>query len=120
MSEDSRARPEVKMRPDRSDAGGMRKRKRAILWTIGGTAFLSSYAAAASLSKVASESWDEGVVTNVVTRCGSLNPFTWFSADCSDLLIARIGPLVLGLGLLAICAYFADRGRQPGSVVTSG
>jgi hypothetical protein len=82
-------------------------------------AFLSSYAAAASLSNVASESWDEGVVTTV-TRCGSLNPFTWFSATCSDLLVARIGPLVLGLGLLAICAYFAVRKRQPGPIVTSG
>jgi hypothetical protein len=98
----------------------MRRRKRPILWTVGGTAFLSSYAAAASLSNVASESWDEGVVTNVVTRCGSLNPLTWFSANCSDLLVARIGPLVLGLGLLAICAYFAERERRPGLVVTSG
>lgn len=98
----------------------MRKRKRAILWTVGGTAFLSSYAAAASLSKVASESWDEGVVTNVVTRCGSLNPFTWFSANCSDLLVPRIGPLVLGLGLLAICVCFAGRERQPRSGVARG
>ena len=98
----------------------MRGRKRAILWTVGGTVFLSMYAAAASLSNVAIESWDDGVLTKVVTRCGSLNPLTWFSANCSDLLVSRIGPLLLGLGLLVICAYFAERDSQPGSVVTTG
>jgi hypothetical protein len=107
------------MGPDPSDARRMRRRKRAILWAIGGTAFLSMYAAVASLSDVASESWDDGVLTKVVTRCGSINPLTWFSANCSDLLVSRIGPLVLGLGLLAICAYFAERGRRPSPAVAS-
>jgi hypothetical protein len=78
------------------------------------------YAAAASLSNVASESWDDGVLTKVVARCGSLNPLTWFSANCSDLIVPRIGPLVLGLGLLAICIYFAERDSQPGSTAASG
>lgn len=108
------------MRPDSSDAGCVRKPKRAILWTVGGTAYFAMYAAAASLSNVASESWDDGVLTKVVTRCGSINPVRWFSANCSNLLVARIGPLVLGIGLLAICAYFAERRRQPSTVEASG
>ncbi len=85
--------------------------KKAILWTLGLTVLVSTFAAAASISKVVGEEWDDGVLSNVVTRCGSFNPGTWFTDGCSDLLLTRLAPLVLGLGVLGMCIYFAQRNR---------
>jgi hypothetical protein len=86
--------------------------KRAILWPLGMTVFVSTFIAAASISKVVGEEWDNGILSNVVTRCGSFNPVTWFSDPCSDLLFTRLAPLALGVGVLSMCIYFAERNRE--------
>jgi hypothetical protein len=94
--------------------------KRAILWPLGVTVFVSMFFAAASISKVVGEEWDNGILSNVVTRCGGFNPLMWFSNGCSDLLLTRFAPLALGVGVLAMCIYFAERNREQRSRAGGG
>ena len=88
--------------------------KKAILWPLGLAVLVLTFVEAAGISKGVSEEWSDGVLSNVVTRCGGLNPTGWFAPGCSDLLLIHLVPLTLGLGVLSICIYFAPRsGPQP-------
>jgi hypothetical protein len=86
--------------------------KKAILWPLGLTIFVFTFVEAAAISKVTSEEWDNGILHNVVTRCGGINPLRWFADGCSDLMLIHLAPLVLGLGVLGLCIYFAQRNRS--------
>jgi hypothetical protein len=88
--------------------------KKAILWPVGVGVFGFTFVVAASITKVTSEEWDNGILTNLVTRCGGFNPVNWFASGCSDLQLTHVAPLVLGFGVLAICIYFARRKRDAG------
>ena len=88
--------------------------KKAILWPLGIAVFIVTFVEAASISKIVSEEWDGGVLSNVVATCGGLNPTSWFAQGCSDLLPIHLAPLALGLGVLGVSIYFAHRSRpQP-------
>ena len=93
--------------------------KKAILWPLGLSVLALTFVEAASISTVVSEEWDDGVLSNVVTRCGGLNPMRWFAPGCSDLLLIHLVPLALGLGALSLCIYFAHRSR-PRPVAAEG
>lgn len=89
--------------------------KKAILWPLGIAVFILTFVQAASIGTIVSEEWDGGVLRNVETTCGGLNPASWFARGCSDLLPIHLAPLALGVGVLVLCIYFAHRSRpQPG------
>ena len=74
--------------------------KRALLWTIGSCALFFTYLAAA----------------NVPSPYGSYCSFNftrWFTPNCNASLPQRLGVMMIGLVILVVCAYFAEKdGRE--------
>ncbi len=81
---------------------------RPVLWIVGSAVFGFAYLAAGYASVTTHPS-----ITQLYaqTYCRTFNPFRWFSsyAYCSDLVAPRLGILLIGGAVLAVCAFFAER-----------
>jgi hypothetical protein len=98
-----------------SDTPGMSKR--ALLWMLGLIALGFCYIAAVNVKEVSVHSvpsYLAGGGTYVSTSCkGMWWLGGWFSKYCSDSLPSRLGVIALGVAVLILCGYFAEKGKQP-------
>jgi len=83
--------------------------KRALLWSLGGVAFVFTYIAAVNVTQ-AGYGYDFAGRATAFTACEGLwNPLDWFDG-CAESRPARLGVLALGIALLLVCGYFAEKG----------
>jgi hypothetical protein len=89
-----------------TDDAGMSKR--AVLWMVGLIAFGFTYIAAVNVSELRPGSFGSSRV------CEGMWNFTeWFASYyCSELLPPRLGVLALGLVVLLVCGYFAEKSKR--------
>ena len=91
--------------------------KRALLWMLGLIALGFCYIAAVNVKEVSVHtvpSFINGGGTYVSTSCrGMWWLGEWFSKNCSDSLPPRLGVMALGLAVLIVCGYFAEKKPPP-------
>jgi len=83
--------------------------KRALLWSLGGVSFVFTYIAAVNVTQ-AGFGYDWAGRPTALTGCeGMWNPLDWFKG-CAESRPARLGALALGIAVLLVCGYFAEKG----------
>lgn len=97
-------RPTVKGPPSRADTEAMEKRQ--LLWGLGLIAFAFTYIAAVNVTVAGTD-----FLGNPKAVCGGMwHPIDWFKT-CDSALPPRLGVLALGLAVLLVCGYFAEKGQ---------
>jgi Uncharacterised protein family UPF0547 len=86
--------------------------KRAMLWIVGLVGFGFTFLAATNVKQYSTSYYG-----TVSTSCdeGLSSVGEWFKSHCSESLPPRLGVMALGLIILVVCGYFAEKGapRRP-------
>jgi hypothetical protein len=95
-----------------ADAGRMKKDQ--LLWWLGSIALAFTYLAAVNVkeagSAVIGATYNTPAHTTYFITCeGMWNPTEWFKSGCGSSLPSRFGVLALGVAILIVCGYFADK-----------
>jgi hypothetical protein len=77
--------------------------KRTLLYSLGAIAFGFAYLAAANVQTTISGG---GLI---LSACKSFDPRKWIHSPCDEVLPERLGVLAIGLAVLLVCAYFAEK-----------
>lgn len=94
--------------------------KRALLWMLGLIAFGFTYIAAVNVKEVTASLAPE-IFGPTYTSCAGLwNPIDWFDSSCAESLPPRLGALALGLAVLIVCGYFAEKETAKRNRVETG
>lgn len=88
--------------------------KRAMLWLVGLTALFFTFVAAVNVTQI-----NVGGSFGSGSCKGLWSPADWFKSYCSDSLPPRLGVTTLGLVVLIICGYFAEKDLAKSAAATA-